>query len=131
MRGKNEKGFKDSRGQVESNPPNTPLLKGREGGLLNPQTLESSTPYPNKKKKSFGATEVAEIVGISLRQLYYWERFGVISPSFKKCGNREFRRYSENDIEILKKIKRFLKKGFMLEKAFEKANNNNGDMGTK
>ena len=86
----------------------------------------------NKEEKSYGATEVAGIVGISLRQLYYWEEgFGAISPYFKKCGNRKFRRYSENDIEILKKIKRFLKKGFLLEKAIEKSNGNNCSNGDK
>ena len=83
----------------------------------------------NKKNNSLGATEVAEIVGISLRQLYYWEGFGVVKPFFKRCGDREFRRYSESDIEILKKIKSFLKKGFLLEKAIEKATNNNGNNG--
>jgi len=82
----------------------------------------------NREEKSYGATEVAGIAGISLRQLYYWEEgFGAVSPSFKKCGNREFRRYSGNDIWILKKIKKFLKKGFLLETAIKKALGNNGE----
>lgn len=85
----------------------------------------------NKEDNSLGATQVAEIVGISLRQLYYWEGFGVVKPFFKKCGDREFRRYSLDDIAILRKIKRFLKKGFVLDKAIEKAAGNNGNNGER
>ena len=36
----------------------------------------------------WGATEVANRVGITLRQLYYWERLGIVRPRRENFGDR-------------------------------------------
>ncbi len=73
-------------------------------------------------EKHYTPAEVKDIVGVSARRLYYWELKGAIQPRLITLGSREFRRYSEKDVNKLKKIKYYLEEGFILDKAFEKAN---------
>jgi len=72
-------------------------------------------------EKHYNPTEAKDLVGVSARQLYYWELKGAVHPKLVNLGIREFRRYSETDINKLKKIKKYLSEGFVLDKAFEKA----------
>ena len=72
-------------------------------------------------KKYYTPAEAKDLIGISARQLYYWELRGAIQPKLITLGSREFRRYSEKNVKKLKKIKQFLEEGFVLNKAFEKA----------
>jgi DNA-binding transcriptional MerR regulator len=72
------------------------------------------------KNKSYGSTETAKRSGISLRQLYYWEALGLISPSQKRYGSRRFRQYREEDLRKLSLLKEFLEMGFTLQRAIEK-----------
>lgn len=74
-----------------------------------------------KNEKHYTPAEVKDIVGVSARRLYYWELRGAVQPKLISLGSREFRRYSESDIRKLKKIKQYLEEGFVLDKAFEKA----------
>ena len=67
-----------------------------------------------------GASEVAARVGITLRQLYYWERLGVIRPTRESFGDRQFRRYTERDIDVLQQVKRLVDEGYVLNRAAEK-----------
>lgn len=77
----------------------------------------------NNGEKFYTSSEIVNLVGISLRQLYYWELKGVIQPKAFTLGSREFKHYSENDIVTLKKIKQFLSEGYNLNKAIEKVRN--------
>ena len=72
-------------------------------------------------EKYYTPAEVKEMVGISARRLYYWELKGAVKPKLIVLGSREFRRYSEKNVQKLKRITKYLKEGFVLEKAFEKA----------
>ncbi len=45
-----------------------------------------------------GSVQAAKQIGISTERLRYWERAGVVEPSYVPCGTRRFRRYSPNDI---------------------------------
>lgn len=67
------------------------------------------------------STEVTRKLKISLRQLYYWELKGIIKPRAVVMGSREFKRYTPNDVETLRKIKAFLDEGYTLSRAIEKA----------
>lgn len=53
--------------------------------------------------------------GLSTRQLYYWELIGLIQPRYETFGVRQFRRYSQKDLEILKRAKRMLDEGYTLK----------------
>ena len=67
-----------------------------------------------------GATEVASRVGITLRQLYYWERLDIVRPQRENFGDRKFRRYSERDIQSLCRVKQLVDEGYVLNRAAEK-----------
>ena len=69
--------------------------------------------------------EVIRKLDISLRQLYYWELKGIIKPKSVLMGSREFKRYSPQDLNVLKKVKSFLDEGYTLARAIQKANRNN------
>jgi len=72
-------------------------------------------------EKYYTPAEIKDLVGVSSRQLYYWELKGAIKPRLITLGSREFRRYSEKNMQKLKTIKKYLEEGFVLDKAFEKA----------
>ena len=58
---------------------------------------------------------VSRDCGISIRQLYYWELIGIISPQYESFGTRRFRRYTGGDLRVLKQVKAWLDQGFTLQ----------------
>jgi DNA-binding transcriptional MerR regulator len=65
----------------------------------------------------FRAPQVCGVVGISYRQLDYWARTGLITPSVQKAsGSGTQRLYSFSDIVQLKVVKRLLDAGMSLKK---------------
>jgi len=48
---------------------------------------------------NFGSVEAARKIGVSTERLRYWERAGIVQPTYVQCGTRKFRRYSLQDIE--------------------------------
>ena len=66
----------------------------------------------------FGSIEAARKVGISLRQLYHWvDVLHVVEPVKFKHGIREFRRFSEQDVAVLAKMKEIVDLGYTLHAA--------------
>ncbi len=63
----------------------------------------------------FSTNSVTKKSGISTRQLYYWERTGLLQPHYEAFGTRRFRRYTARHLDILKKIKSLLDNGFTLQ----------------
>lgn len=58
---------------------------------------------------AFSTAEVSRIIGVSRRQLAYWDRIGLIWPSFKKASGKGSRRlYSLRDLVELIIIGRLL-----------------------
>ena len=53
--------------------------------------------------------------GISVRQLYYWESIELIQPRYESFGTRRFRRYTTDDVNVLKQVKALLEAGFTLQ----------------
>lgn len=75
-----------------------------------------------KVKKTYSIGDLSEIVGISKRQLRNWEALGYIQrPMRIRYGKRDYRRYSDDDLKFIKKIKFFLNQGFNLKTAVVKA----------
>jgi len=68
-------------------------------------------------------SNMAKKTGVSLRQLYYWEKIGIMKPKFERFGTRLFRRYQKSDIILINKITGFLAEGYKLKRAAEKAIN--------
>ena len=66
---------------------------------------------------SYRAPQVCTLVGISYRQLDYWARTGLITPSVQEAsGSGSQRLYSFSDVVQLKVVKRLLDAGMSLKK---------------
>lgn len=65
----------------------------------------------------FRAPDVAKLVGISYRQLDYWARTGLVTPSVHDAGGSGTQReYSFRDVVLLKTIKNLLDTGVNLQR---------------
>ncbi len=71
-------------------------------------------------EKTYGSTEACRLIGISYRQLEYWILIGVITPIMDQRGAKTFKRFSENDLWILKRVKQLTDEGFLVSRAVEK-----------
>jgi DNA-binding transcriptional MerR regulator len=64
----------------------------------------------------FRVPEVCKVVGISYRQLDYWARTGLVTPSVKDAGGSGTQReYSFKDLVLLRTIKNLLDAGVSLQ----------------
>jgi DNA-binding transcriptional MerR regulator len=67
--------------------------------------------------QGYRAPQVCKLVGITYRQLDYWARTGLLTPSLQPAsGSGSQRRYSFGDIVQLKVVKRLLDAGMSLKK---------------
>ena len=66
-------------------------------------------------------SDVIKKTGVTLRQLYYWEKSGLIQPRYEKFGLRMYRRYRKEDIQLIDNIIKYLKEGYNLQTAAKKA----------
>jgi len=68
-------------------------------------------------EQGFRAPEAKRIAGISYRQLDYWTRTGLVTPSVKDAhGSGTQRLYSFQDLATLKVIKKLLDTGVSLQR---------------
>jgi DNA-binding transcriptional MerR regulator len=68
-------------------------------------------------EQGFRAPEAKRIAGITYRQLDYWTRTGLVTPSVKDAhGSGSQRLYSFQDLATLKVIKRLLDTGVSLQR---------------
>jgi DNA-binding transcriptional MerR regulator len=76
-----------------------------------------SLDLPADERPGYRGPAVGEIVGITYRQLDYWARTGLVSPSIRDAkGSGTQRLYSFEDIVRLRVIKRLLDAGVTLER---------------
>ena len=66
------------------------------------------------KKTLFTSSQVLQAVNITYRQLSYWQLKGLIKPTYQRLGTRDFKRYTQQDIDTLKTVKRLLDEGYSL-----------------
>ena len=67
-------------------------------------------------RQGFSGTQAAEVVGISYRQLDYWARTELVTPSIQSAaGSGSQRLYSFTDMLVLKIVKRLLDAGVSLQ----------------
>lgn len=75
-------------------------------------------------KKEFSGREIADLVGITYRQLDYWARTDLIRPSVRDAsGSGSRRRYSEDDLRMLCFVKQMLDAGVNLDRVREAIEN--------
>jgi len=63
----------------------------------------------------FSSSKTCEIAGISYRQLDYWARTGLFTPTEQASGSGSRRQYSFNDLVHLRVIKKMLDSGMKLQ----------------
>ncbi|MFQ6091847.1 MAG: MerR family transcriptional regulator [bacterium] len=73
------------------------------------------------KKSLLCSSDVTKRLGISHRQLYYWELKGIVRPRYVQMGSRRFKRYTREDLRKLRRMKDSLDEGYTLEAASRKA----------
>ena len=70
-----------------------------------------------KKPVSFRTSEVSHVVGATYKQLVYWDKTGLVSPSLKAASGRgSRRRYSLDDIFELKILMKLLDSSLSLQR---------------
>jgi len=75
-----------------------------------------------EKSSTVGIGEAAATAGVTQRQLRNWEDVGYLHLKEKvSCGEISYRRYSAEDVELIKGIKNHLDEGFKLCVAVAKA----------
>ncbi|MDD5621632.1 MAG: MerR family transcriptional regulator [Actinomycetota bacterium] len=68
-------------------------------------------------KRFYGSLEVCRIIGITYKQLDYYDRTGFVKPSVNGAGGYGSRRmYDFNDLMKLKVIKKLMEAGISLQK---------------
>jgi hypothetical protein len=70
--------------------------------------------------KTYSVSLACKLVGVSSRQLYYWESLGIIKPVYQEFGAYAYRRYSDQDIRNLVKIKGLMDQGYTLRAAAQR-----------
>ena len=79
-------------------------------------TSGSMSGPATEAEQGFSGRKTAEVVGISYRQLDYWARTGLVTPSLAEArGSGSRRSYSYRDLLELKVIKTLLDSGLKLE----------------
>ena len=69
-----------------------------------------------EEQAGFRAPQVKDIVGISYRQLDYWDRTALVRPSIREAGGSGTQRlYSFQDMLVLRVIKKLLEAGVGLQ----------------
>lgn len=82
-----------------------------------PRQAQFSLDLPEDERLGYRGPAVSEIVGITYRQLDYWARTGLASPSVRKAeGSGSQRLYSFTDVVRLRVVKRLLDTGVTLER---------------
>ena len=67
---------------------------------------------------NYDSKTASRIVGVSLRQLQYWDEQNFLRPSIKLAGGRGTKRlYSFHDLVCLKVVKDLARYGFSLKKS--------------
>lgn len=74
------------------------------------------------RKRDFGIGEVVEMTGISAKQLRYWEDKKIIPQAVRIiCGDRHYRRYDDDLVKLIGKMKELIDDGMTVSAAAKKA----------
>jgi DNA-binding transcriptional MerR regulator len=73
--------------------------------------------------KDYSIGDVSKESGVSQKQIRDWEAKGLISEPVRiKCGDRAYRRFTRDDLEVIRLVKKYKDQGFTLKAAVKKAN---------
>jgi DNA-binding transcriptional MerR regulator len=74
------------------------------------------------KKNTFSIGDTAKMTGATQKQIRNWEANGYIPLADRVvCGERAYRRFTQAQVETIRKIRDYLDEGFTLLAAAQKA----------
>ncbi len=77
-------------------------------------------------QKTFSIGDTSRLSGASKKQIRNWEAKGYIPEAERVvCGDRAYRRFTKEQVEIIRTIKGYLDEGFTLKAAAKKAGSMN------
>ena len=72
------------------------------------------------RTKTYGSAKVCQLIGISYRQLEYWILIGVVTPVMDRRGAKTFKRFTDEDLWTIARVKELTDEGFLVSRAVEK-----------
>ena len=76
----------------------------------------------NQEQQLYSIGQAAKMCGVTEKQIRHWEDKGHIPESKRVlCGERSYRQYTEDDFDLISRIKKYLDEGFTLVAAAKKA----------
>jgi len=82
----------------------------------------------NKSERTFSIGDAEKVTGVSQRMLRAWEGRHIPVPERIICGDRAYRRYTQGQIDLITRVKKYQDQGYTLKMASEKARK---DLGVK
>ena len=81
-----------------------------------------------KSEQTFSIGDAEKLTGVSQRMLRAWEGRHIPIPERIICGDRAYRRYTKDQVNLIKRIKEYQDQGYTLKMASQKARK---DLGVK
>lgn len=72
------------------------------------------------KRLPLTTADILKKIGIPRHKLYSLEKMGYVTPRMKPIGNVELRLFTQEDLEKIALLWKYLKEGFNHELAYEK-----------
>lgn len=83
-------------------------------------------------KKNVLIGEAAKVCGVTVKQIRHWQDKGYIKSAPRiVCGERAYRQFEKEDLEVIRSIKEYLDQGYTLKTAAGKAAGKIKDNGGK
>ena len=73
------------------------------------------------KERTFSIGDAEKLTGVSKRMLRAWEGKHIPIPERIICGERAYRRYTGDQVDLIRQIKEYRDQGYTLKMAVKKA----------
>ena len=78
----------------------------------------------NNRKLTYSIGDTSKMTGVSQKQIRNWEERGYIHKTDRVvCGERAYRRFTPEQVKVIREIKEYLDKGYTLSHASKLAMN--------
>ena len=74
-----------------------------------------------QNEKTFSIGDASELTGVNQKKLRSWGGKYIQEPERIVCGERAYRRYTQEQIDLIVGIKKYQEQGFLLSVAAKKA----------
>ena len=73
-------------------------------------------------ERTFSIGDAARLAGVSVKQIRHWQQKGYIPTRPRVvCGQRSYRQFAKDDLQIIQKVKSYLDQGYTLSASAKKA----------